>query len=137
MTFNQQSMDSAIDQLLEHGEKSLCPVYCLFKKTGLLASNKTVQLGFATCTDGNRFLTLRAFPLIGRLSPEVYYLDGVSSLVVTKNLFGQYIINAVFSNEEEKQRLRFQVGLKVAGGGFPDQRENLERMLSILEKYKG
>lgn len=125
-------MTDAFSEVLESGERSLCPVYCTFKPTGFLKSTQYVQTGFATFTDKGRLLTVRC-TLTGNTTGS-YDLSTANSLSAKKTaVFKQHIVDLMFSKGEDskKTHLRIQISPK-AGSGFPNQGKNAEAFVAMV-----
>ncbi len=134
MKFNKQYMESVFQPMLAPGEKSLCPIYCAFKQTGFLASSRSMIVGFVTLTSGARLLIAQHF--MGRTETGFAYLPSVKKLKVSKNLFGQTVVEAVFPDGKKDFTVKFQAAPKIIGCDFPDQAENLNRLCYVLDNYR-
>lgn len=134
MKYNQEYMNSTFDTMLDSGEESICPVYCVFKQTGFWASNSRVSPGFVTFTSNGRLLVARSqlFDMVKRS----VQLDNVKKMKIKKNLFGQYLVEAAFMDVNGDLRLKFQVAKKIMGAKFPNQEQNFEELISTLRQYE-
>ncbi|MBP1561717.1 MAG: hypothetical protein J6C96_10835 [Oscillospiraceae bacterium] len=141
MKFNQQNMDEAFAAMLLPGESCIASVYCVFKRTDFFAGvgTRNVLPGFAACTDRGRLLTARFPSLLYFLcdcEKSAFEMSFIKKLKIHKNIFRQYLIEAVFPTERKDFKLKFQVAPKVLGESFPNQQQELEEMLSVLSRYE-
>ncbi|MGN0675088.1 MAG: hypothetical protein ACI4KG_05015 [Oscillospiraceae bacterium] len=141
MKFDQQNMDEAFASMLLPGESCTASVYCVFKRTDFFAGvgTRNVLPGFAACTDRGRILTARFPSLLYFLcdcEKSAFEMSLIKKLKIHKNIFGQYLIEAVFPTERKDFKLKFQVAPKILGESFPNQQQNLEEMLSVLSRYE-
>ncbi len=126
-------MNERLNALLLPDEKLLCPIYCAFKPTGFFASPSVVWPGFAGCTSRGRIVTVQ-FRLADDRVEGACLLSTVKKLKIKKILLGQYKIEAVFGGERDIA-LKMQAA-PYSGKNFPEQKQNLETMLSILKQYE-
>ncbi len=134
MQYTEAFMNTSLNQLLLPGEKNLCAVYCGFPDTGFFARPGTIKTGFLTCTDYDRLLIAKNY--FGKFATGSFRLNSLKQLKIKKNLFGQQVIEAVFSTEQKDIKLKMQIAPKVFGVDFPNQKNHLDKLLEILQKYE-
>lgn len=131
--FNEKYMNETLNAMLAPGEKSLCPIYCVFKPPGFAVSKGTI-MGYVSLTNAGRMLI--AQNLLGRISTGSGMLSSIKKLKISKNVFGQTVVDVVFPDGKGSLHLKFQAASKVIGCDFPHQEENLKKMLYVLESVQ-
>ena len=128
--FSDEEMNAALGELLIGGERLETAMYCLFKETGFFASNSSVITGYVGVTDMGRFVYCKH----GLVMDEnaAYNMEDIVQIKIRPMIFGQKIITIVF-NDGKKHTVKFQFAPKVAGSKLPNQEQNTEKMLEILE----
>lgn len=132
MKFDEQYAVNAFNTMLSYDEKSLCPIYCMFKETGFFANPSHMIVGFATITSCGRLLIARYFLVDGLVKNELA-ISMIKSCKIKKTLFGQYEVEMAFPTQKKDFKLRLQAAPKILGSNFPNQRQNLTQFISILE----
>ena len=128
--YNDEEMNAALGELLIGGERLEAAVYCLFKATGFFESNRDVITGYVGITDMGRFVYCK-YHVINDES-AAYNMEDIVQIKMKSTLFGQKIITIVF-DDGKKHTVKFQFAPKVAGSKLPNQEQNAEKMLEILE----
>lgn len=131
--FNQQYMNETLDAMLTENEQSLCPVYCVFKPSGFIGSRGSI-MGYVSLTNAGRMLIVQS--IMGKTFTTSAMLLSLQKLKISKNLFGQTVVDAVFLDGKGDFRLKFQIAPKVVGCNFPHQEENLNKMLYVLSSFE-
>lgn len=129
-------MNSILEPLLDQGEQNLCPVYGVFKSTSFFASNYMIYPAYITCTNFNRLIVCRYYLTANDWSRESYILPSAQKLKVKKTLLGQYLCQAEFIVGGKKERLKFQISPNILGKKFPDQYNNTQMLISLLETFE-
>lgn len=136
---SEKHAEEIFSEMLAEGEKSVCTVNCAVVKT----SNMHYDLRsipfvcYASCTSGGRLL-LAVFgaDIFEEYSAKAFDISLLKNMKIKKKLFGEYRINAEFPMGNRSIKLEISVSPKVYNGGFPNQEENLEKMLEILRGYE-
>lgn len=128
-----QGLLGQIDSMLMPGEKSLCPVYSVFKPTGFFAGASSTYPGFITVTDRRRVLIVRH--KIFSSDTAVYDLTTISNFKITNMPLKQKALGMVFLENGKKVKVKFQAAEKVVGNGLPDQADNLEHLIVLLSRH--
>lgn len=131
--YDENLMNQTLATMIFPGEESLCPVYCIIKETGFFARPENLKNGFVSITNTGRVLVAERF--FSQMKRYSYGLTYINNLKYKKNIFGQYEINATFLIENKKYKISLQMAKSVYVGKFPNQSQNIERMLGILDKY--
>ena len=131
--YDENLMKQSLDTMIFPGEESLCPVYCIIKETGFFARPENLKSGFVSITNTGRILIAEMY--FSQRKRYSYGLAYINKLKCKKNIFGQYEINATFLIDNKKNKISLQMAKSVYGGKFPNQSQNVDRMLGILEKY--
>lgn len=128
--YTDEEMNAALGELLIGGERLETAMYCLFKETGFLASNRNIITGYIGVTDMGRLLYCK----YGLIADEnnAYNMEDIVQIKIKPMIFGQKIITIVFDGGK-KHTVKFQFAPKVAGSKLPNQERNAEKMLEILE----
>ena len=128
--YNDEEMNTALGALLMGGERLETAMYCLFKATGFFESNRDVITGYVGITDMVRLVYCK-YHVINDES-AAYNMEDIVQIKMKSTLFGQKIITIVF-DDGKKHTVKFQFAPKVAGSKLPNQEQNAEKMLEILE----
>lgn len=128
-----QGLLGQIDSMLMPGEKSLCPVYSVFKPTSFFAGASSTYPGFITVTDRKRVLIVRH--KIFSSDTAVYDLTTISNFKITNMPLKQKALSMVFLENGKKVKLKLQAAEKVIGNGFPEQADNLEHLIVLLSRH--
>lgn len=72
---------------------------------------------------------------MGRTATASAYLQTIKKIKIKDAMLGQKVIDVTFPAEKGDFRVKFQVSPKVIGCDFPEQGDNLKRMLYVLEKF--
>ena len=134
LAYDENLMKQSLDTMIFPGEDSLCPVYCIIKGTGFFARAQDMKSGFVSITNTGRILIAEMY--FSQRKRYSYGLDYIKNLKYKKNIFGQYEINATFIIDNKKYMIILQMAKSVYGGKFPNQSYNIDKMLSILDRYK-
>lgn len=128
--YTDEEMNSALEALLIGGERLETAVYCLFKQTGFFASNRNIITGYAGITDTGRLLCCK----YGFVDDEnaAYNMEDIVQIKIKPTILGQKIVTVVF-DDGKKRTVKVQLAPKVAGSKLPNQEQNTEKMLEILE----
>lgn len=127
MKFNSEEMERMLEGCLRPGETLRAAAYCAFQQTGFFASNRAVQAGYIGLTSGNRILGIRCSLLdTVQFSFETGFLEHIR---IRKLLFGARRVDL----EGPEGKLRFVINPKIAGPKFPEQFENFQKILEVLE----
>ena len=128
--YNDEEMNAALGELLISGERLETAVYCLFKETGFFASNRNIIMGYIGVTDMGRLLYCK----YGLIADEnnAYNMEDIVQIRIRPMILGQKIITIVF-NDGKKHTVKFQLAPKAASSKLPNQEQNAEKMLEILE----
>ena len=128
--YNDEEMNAALGELLIGGERLETAMYCLFKATGFFESNRNVITGYVGVTDMGRFVYCK----YGLVMDEnaAYNMEDIVQIKIRPMILGNKIITIVF-NDGKKHTVKFQFAPKVAGSKLPNQEQNAEKMLEILE----
>ena len=136
---SEQHMNELLSPMLSEGEKSLCPIFCVFVLSrGFFAPSSSTFAGYAACTSGGRLLTVHFGDLFNEGQSRAYDISAAKNMKIRKTILGEYRINAAFPAGETNVKLRIQAAKKVyglAGRNFPNQERNLEKMVEILRGY--
>ena len=128
--YNDEEMNAALGELLIGGERLETAMYCLFKATGFFESNRDVITGYVGITDMGRFVYCKYHVINDEFA--AYNMEDIVQIKMKSTLFGQKIITIVF-DDGKKHTVKFQFAPKVAGSKLPNQEQNAEKMLEILE----
>lgn len=128
-----QKLADQLDEMLMPDEKSLCPVYCIFKSTGFFASPSKTYPGFITVTDRKRVLIVRQ-KLFGNES-AAYDVTTISKFKITNMPLKQKALSMAFLENGKKVQVKLQAAEKVIGNGFPEQADNLEHLIVLLSRH--
>ena len=131
--YNDEEMNAALGELLIGGERLETAIYGVFKETGFFASianGSFVIACYVGITDMGRFV-YRKYGLITEGS-NAYNMEDIVRIKIKPVIFGQKVITIVFDDGKE-HTVRFQFAPKVAGSKLPNQEQNAEKMLEILE----
>lgn len=128
-----------LNEMLQPGEKSLCPVYCVFRSSGLFTSPlskgaiSNVSYGFITVTDHKRVLTVQK--LLFDTIEDVHDLTTISDFKITNMPLKQKALSMVFHENGKKVKVKLQAAEKVIGNGLPEQADNLEYLIVLLSRH--
>ena len=131
--YNEQVMKKELEVMLLPGEESLCPVYCIYKKSGFFARPQDMKSAFVTITNTGRLFLIQLF--WSSMHRSAYALSCVKKLKYKKNIFGQYEIDATFAVQGQDVRIKLQMAPKMVGSNFPNQSIYVEKLLYILDRY--
>ncbi|MDE5991611.1 MAG: hypothetical protein K2G87_01025 [Oscillospiraceae bacterium] len=134
---SEQHAEGIFAPMLSEGEESICTVNCAVKTSNMRYDCQSIPfLCYASCTSGGRLL-LAVFgaDIFEEYSAKAFEISLLKSLKIKKRLFGEYRINAEFPMGNRSIWLEISVSPKVYNGGFPNQEENLEKMLEVLRGY--
>ena len=134
MKFNEDEMQSVLSEQLLPGETLCAAIYCNFSDTGFLASRVPV-CGYLGITDRDRLIACQAH-LTGTqfLTAD---LNFAKKLTVKTPLLGSLFKQKEVYAEclgERTVKLQFTVIRKVTGKKFPNQSENAETLLRLIEE---
>lgn len=132
MKMSQQAVNEFLAGKLIPGEEISCTVYCTYKPLGFFAGSSNALPAAAAITSLGRFFVVASYLTN---ATGFFVLKTAKKLKVGKNLFGQNTMDFEFQVDKENYKFRLQVAPKVFGCDFPEQKEQLETMLSILRKY--
>lgn len=134
---SEKHAEEILSKMLAADEKMLCTVSCAFKASNMLTLFSAIPFAcYAACTSGGRLL-LAVFgaDIFDEYSAKAFDISLLKNLKIKKKLFGEYCISAEFPVGNSSRELEISVSPK-AYGDFPNQAENLEKMLEILRKYE-
>lgn len=134
MKLSEQHANGIFATMLSEGEESVCTVSCAVKPQNMHFDRLTIPFGcYASCTTGGRLL-LAVFDadIFEEYSVKAFEISLLRNLKIKKKPFGEYHIIAIFPMENRSIVLEISVSPKAYHGGFPNQEENLEKMLEIL-----
>ncbi|MDE7288457.1 MAG: hypothetical protein K2N71_02995 [Oscillospiraceae bacterium] len=136
---SEQHANEMFTPMLSEGEELLCIVYCAFGQKEFSAPTGDILAGYAACTSGGRLLlaiySSMCYSFNG-VKTETYDLSLAKNIKIEKRIIGEYVIKADFTSENGDRKIKIQTAPKVLFNGFPNQKENLEKMLEILHKYE-
>ncbi len=132
--WNSDLMKQVLTNLLIEGEECTCSVYCMFKATGFWARPSDMASGFAACTNRGRLLL--ACQRYWKWSFGGCDLASITKLKIKKTLFGQYVIEVHYPTDKKDAVVKFQVSPRIFGVKFPEQRSNVDHLLTTLERYQ-
>ncbi len=128
-------MNAILSDMLLPGENSICSIYCAFRENTFVTTG--MQYGYFTCTDTGRILIVRySGIMLENMLKGAATLTAIKKLKIKKTVIGQYKIIIAFASENRDFKLTLQIASKIAGGGFANQGENLQRLLEILKPYE-
>ena len=128
--YTDEEMNAALGELLIWEEYLETAVYCIFKDTGFFASNRNIIMGYVGITDMGRLLCCKYRTISDE--PASYNMEDIIQIKIKPAIFGQKIITIVF-DEGKKRTVKFQLAPKIAGSKMPNQEQNAEKLLEILE----
>lgn len=136
MKLNHTAMTEELGRMMAANEEPICPVYCVFQPTGFLEAlgSRTSTFGYATITSGARMMFIQKNVIGGRGFISVM-LPSLKKIKINNNILGQTSIDFTFPDKGKDFRIRIQVASKVIGCDFPEQGDNLKRMLYVLEQF--
>ena len=130
-----ENMNAIFAEMLLQSENSVCPIYCAFREKSFFPTR--LEYGYCTCTDTGRLLIVRYCGIMYENQKKgAAPLTAIKNLKIKKTLIGQYKITITFATEKKDFKLMLQIASKIAGGGFANQSENLQRLLDILKPYE-
>ena len=135
---SEQHANEMFAPMLSEGEESICTVNCAVKTSNMRYDIHSLPFAcYASCTSSDRLL-LAVFgaDIFEEYSVKAFEISLLKSLKIRKWLFGEYRINAEFPLGNRSIGLEISISPKVYNGGFPNQGENLEKMIEILRKYE-
>lgn len=130
---NQDTMDSVFNSMLGMGESCLSAVYCVYP------NGSYSNYGFVAVTNQGRFLVAKYIGMSvynGNCTKHSYMLDTLDSLKIRKTLFGPYSIRMNFFSAMGKAKVNLLISPRTVGNGLPNQRENLDMLISQLSMYE-
>ncbi|MBQ1172269.1 MAG: hypothetical protein IIX48_06700 [Lachnospiraceae bacterium] len=129
--YNEIEMNNMLSQLLYPDESIVVAVYCVFLNNTFLRYNST-STGYIGVTDKKRLVGYK-FQLV---SDEgiLKNLNDLKKIKIKKNIFGQYNVKTTFE-DYKKEKIIFQMSKKVVGNKFPNQEENVDKIISVLSSY--
>lgn len=134
---SEQHADEMLTQMLLEGEKSICTVICSVKTLNMRYDRSLPYVCYASCTSSGRlFLIVFGADIFEEYSVKAFEISLLKNLKINKRLFGEYRINADFPMKNRSIWLEISVSPKAYNGGFPNQAENLEKIIEILHKYE-
>lgn len=128
--YTDEEMNDALEALLIGGERIETAVYCVFKATGFFDSNRRIIAGYVGITDMGRFLCCKYHTINDE--SVAYNMEDILQIKIKPTIFSQKIVTVVF-DDGKKRTVKFQIAPKVAGSKLPNQEQNMEKMLEILE----
>lgn len=134
MKFNEDEMLSVLTEQLLPGETLCAAVYCAFSDTGMLASRVPVY-GYLGITDRSRLIACQAH--LSGTQILTADLNFAKKLTVRTPVFGSLFKQKEIYAEclgDRTVRLKFTVIRKIAGKKFPNQSENAETLLRLIEE---
>lgn len=132
MKLSQKAVNDYLTPMLIPGEEIVCTVYCTYRPISFFSSSSNMLPAAAAITNLGRLFIVTSF-LINATGHFV--LKTAKKLKIGKNLFGHSLLDFDFPLEKENYRFRLQIAPKVYGCDFPNQKEELQTMLSVLRKY--
>lgn len=132
MKLSQKAVNDFLAGKLIPGEEITCTVYCTYKPISFFSSSSNVLPAAAAITNLGRIFIVVSFLTN---TTGFFSLRTAKKLKIGKNLFGQNSIDFEFQVEKENYKFRLQIAPKVYGCDFPNQKDELDTMLSILRKY--
>ena len=135
---SEQHANEMFAPMLSEGEKSVCTVICSVKTSNMRYDLQSIPfVCYASCTSGGRLL-LAVFgaDIFEEYSMKAFEISLLKNLKINKRLFGEYRVNAEFPVENRSIELEISIAPKAYNDGFPNQEENLEKMIEILRKYE-
>lgn len=137
MNISETQMNGILGEMTRAGEECLCPVYCMFLKTGFFAHSYSLTIGYISYTSDDRLICAKN--TLGSWTGAAYRMTDLRRIKIKKTLFGQYRVYAEFAdaaNVTKTVRIKFQLALKVIGCDLPDQERNGEILLDTLKRYE-
>lgn len=131
MKMSRNAVNEFLSDKLIPGEAITCTVYCGYKVIGFLA-NSNVFPAAAAVTNLGRIFIVASFLTN---TTGCFVLKTAKTLKISKNLFGQHNIDFTFPTREGDCKFRLQIASKVYGCDFPNQKDEVETLLSDLRKY--
>lgn len=125
--------------MLSEGEESLCPIICGFNTNKFFASDD-IFFGYATCTSRDRLLLIKysisTTGLFKGSQTEAYDITLIRKIKIREESLRKCIIKAELPTEKGYKKIKIETAPKTFVNGFPNQEENLEKMIEILNKIE-
>lgn len=125
--------------MLSEDEESLCPIICGFNINKFF-SGDDIFFGYATCTSRDRLLLIKysisTTGLFKGSQTEACDITLIRKIKIREESLRKCIIKAELPTEKGYKKIKIETASKMFGKGFPNQEENLEKMIDILKKIK-
>lgn len=136
---SEQHANEIFAAMLSEGEENLCPVSCGFNTKNFFAGDD-MFLGYATCTSRDRLLLIKysisATGAFNGSQTEAYDISLIRKIEIREESLRKCIIKAELPTEKGYKKIRIETASNTFAKGFPNQEENLEKMLEILRKHE-
>ena len=130
---NGKLMHASLQALCMPGEKYDNAVYGELETSGSCATSATNKLcGFVAVTNQQRLLVARFSMQAVPMGNLCFPLKLVKSVKIDKTFFGQSSVKIVINNQGRDLILNCQFANPMFTMGFPNQRENMDALLTVL-----
>lgn len=130
-------MHASLQALCVPNETYYGAVYGMVGKISSWSTSPANNLyGFVAVTDKQRLLVTR-FTLLGISQGTMSIpLNLIKSVKIGKTIFGQNSVKLVIDNQGKDLKLNWTFANNVHAMGIPNQKENLDSLLLVLQRYE-